>query len=187
MMRKKGEWTIKETAQKFECEFFEVIQDQVIKPDGSDGSYETIKMKPGVNVLPIDENGNVYLTTQYRYALEDDCLEVIAGGIETGETPIQSAKKEAHEELGIEAEEWTEFGVLNVDTSIVNSQAHQFLARKLKFKEPEQEGSENIKAVKVTLQEAVEKVLRGEITHAPSAALILKAHVFLQKDNAKSV
>ena len=57
-MKKKGEWTIKETAQKFECEFFEVIEDMVIKPDGSDGAYQTIKMKPGVNVLPLDEEGN---------------------------------------------------------------------------------------------------------------------------------
>ena len=184
-MKKKGEWTIKETAQKFKCDFFEVIEDMVIKPDGSDGSYQTIKMKPGVNVLPLDEDGNVYLTTQYRYALEQECVEVIAGGIEKGETPLYSAKKEAHEELGIEAEEWHEFGVMDVDTSIVNSQAHQFLARKLKFKEPEQEGSENIKALKVSLKEAVEKVLRGEITHAPSATLILKAHVFLQQDNQK--
>jgi 8-oxo-dGTP pyrophosphatase MutT (NUDIX family) len=184
-MKKKGEWTIKETAQKFNCDFFEVIEDKVIKPDGSDGCYATIKMKPGVNVLPLDENGNVYLTRQYRYALEHECIEVIAGGIEEGETPLDSAKKEAHEELGIEAEEWKEFGVMDVDTSIVNSQAHQFLARKLKFKEPEQEGSENIKGVKVSLKEAVEKVLRGEITHAPSASLILKAHVFLQQNDVK--
>lgn len=184
-MKKKGEWTIKESAQKFECEFFEVIEDKVIKPDGSDGCYATIKMKPGVNVLPLDEEGNVYLTTQYRYALEHECVEVIAGGIEEGETPLDSAKKEAREELGILAEEWHEFGKLDVDTSIVNSPAHQFLARKLKFKEPEQEGSENIKAVKVPLREAVEKVLRGEITHAPSATLILKAHVFLQQSDKK--
>lgn len=187
VMKKKGEWTIKETEQKFECDFFEVIEDKVIKPDGSDGCYATIKMKPGVNVLPLDEDGNVYLTTQYRYALEDECIEVIAGGIEENETPIETAKKEAREELGILAEEWHEFGKLEVDTSIINSAAHQFLARKLKFKEPEQEGSENIKTVKVSLKEAVEKVLRGEIMHAPSATLILKAHVFLQQNDDKPV
>ena len=186
MQKKKGEWTITETAKKFKCEFFEVTEDKVIKPDGSEGCYATIKMKPGVNVLPLDENGNVYLTTQYRYALEQNCVEVIAGGIEENESPIESAKKEAREELGIEAGEWTELGKLDIDTSIVNSPAHQFLARKLTFKKPEQEGSENIKAVKVPLSEAVEKVLRGEISHAPSAALIMKAHIFLQERNGKS-
>lgn len=185
-MKKKGEWTIKETEQKFECEFFRVIEDKVIRPDGTEGCYATIKMKPGVNVLPLDEDGSVYLTTQYRYALEHECVEVIAGGIEEGETPLETAKKEAREELGILAEEWHEFGKLDVDTSIINSPAHQFLARKLTFKEPEQEGSENIKAVKVSLKEAVEKVLRGEITHAPSASLILKTHVFLEQNDAKS-
>lgn len=184
-MKKKGEWTIKETAKKFECDFFEVIEDQVIKPDGSDGCYATVKMKPGVNVLPLDDDGNVYLTTQYRYALERECLEVIAGGIEENETPFDSAKKEAREELGIRAEEWHEFGVLDVDTSIVNSPAHQFLARRLKFGESEQESSENIKGVKLSLKEAVEKVLRGEITHAPSASLIMKTFIFLQSNDDK--
>jgi ADP-ribose pyrophosphatase len=186
MTKKKGEWTVKETAQKFECEFFQVIEDQVIKPDGTNGTYQTIKMKPGVNVLPIDNEGNVYLTTQYRYALERNSIEVCAGGIEEGETPIDSAKKEAREELGILAEEWAELGSVDVDTSIVNSPAYQFVAQKLTFKEPEQEGSENIKTLKLSLEEAVERVLNGEISHAPSATLIMKAHVFLEKKNAES-
>jgi 8-oxo-dGTP pyrophosphatase MutT (NUDIX family) len=181
MHRKKDEWTIKASSQRFDCEFFEVIEDEVIKPDGSEGCYATIKMKPGVNVLPVDEEGNVYLTEQYRYAVERKCLEVTAGGVEQGETPLEAAKKEAKQELGIEAEEWTEMGEVDVDTSIVNSKAYQFLARKLAFKETEQEGSENIKTVKMKLSEAVEKVLKSEIKHAPSCALILKAQLHLQR------
>jgi 8-oxo-dGTP pyrophosphatase MutT (NUDIX family) len=184
MEKKKDEWTITATARRFHCEFFEVIEDEVIKPDGEPGCYATVRMKPGVNILPFDDMGNVYLTKQYRYAIERDCLEVTAGGQEEGESPLESAKREAKEELGIEAEEWTDLGSVDVDTSIVNSQAHQFLARQLKFKEPEQESTENIKTVKMKLSEALEKVMNGDITHAPSGVLIMKAHHFLQNNKS---
>jgi hypothetical protein len=64
-----------------------------------------------------------------------------------------------------------------MDTSIIKSPAHLFIAKKLKFTEPEREGSEKIKTIKMSLQEAVEKVMSGEVTHAISAILILKAFI----------
>jgi ADP-ribose pyrophosphatase YjhB (NUDIX family) len=180
MEKRKGEWTVKKTSEKFTCDFFKVFEDEVLQPDGKPGSYATITMKPGVNILPVDDQENVYLTSQFRYAVDKNCLEVTAGGVEEGEEPLASAKREASEELGIEAEEWTDLGLVDVDTSLVNAPAYQFLARKLKFGEPDQEGVENIKSIKMSLKEAVGKVMSGEITHAPSCLLIMKANLFLQ-------
>ena len=181
MERKKGDWTVKNTTQKFKSEFFTVNEDEVIKPDGSEGTYATVLLKPGVCVLPLDDEQNVYLTTQYRYAVEKESLEVPCGGLDEGENPLDGARREAKEELGIEAEEWTELARIETDTSIVNSPAYQFLARKLTFKEPDREGTENIKTLKMSLSKAAEKVLNGEITHALSCVLILKAYIFMQK------
>jgi ADP-ribose pyrophosphatase len=178
MEKKNGPWTIKSSTQKFKNDFIKVIEDKVVTPEGKDSEYATVQMKPGVCILAIDDEENVYLTKQFRYAIGGDSLEVIAGGMDKGDA-LENAKRETEEEMGIEAEEWTELGTAETDTSMVHSPAHFFVARKLKFKEPDREGVEVMETVKMRFDEAVEKVLSGEIKHALSCVLILKAKLKL--------
>jgi len=174
MMRKNGSWTIKNSEKIFENDFFKVVEDDVVSPDGKDQKYATIDFNPGVAVLPVDDDGFVHMTRQFRYALGRDSLECIAGNVE-GEDVLSAAKREAKEELGIVAGEWTPVGRVEVLTAISNSHADLFIARKLTFGEPETEGSEELEPMKIKLEDAYEKVLAGEITHAESCVLILKA------------
>lgn len=174
MEKKNGPWTIKDTQRIYQNEFIEVCEDKVVQPDGNPGEYAIVEMKPGVCILAIDDEENVYLTRQFRYALGAESLEVIAGGIDDDGEPLENAKREAREEMGIEAEEWLDLGEAETDTSIVRSRAHFFVARDLKFTEPEREGTEAMKPIKLKFDEAVEKVLSGEIKHALSCVLILK-------------
>src|SRR5688572_26326138 len=172
MERKNGKWTIKNSEKVFENDFFEVIEDRVIQPDGKDGKYATIKFKSGASVLPLDDEGFIYLTKQFRYAIERFDLECASGSI-SGEKPLEAAKRETLEELGIKAEKWTQFGKLEANTSITKSNAFLFLAEELSFYEPQREKTEEIETVKMKLDEAVEKVLSGEITHDQTCILIL--------------
>ena len=174
MKRKNGSWTILDTTRKYKNEFIEVNEDAVIQPDGEEGKYATVEMKAGCCSLPIDDENNVYLVRQFRYALGAESLEAVCGAREN-EEPIDAAKREVKEELGIEAEDWQSLGEAETDTSIVHCPAHLFIARKLTFKEPEREGSETIETAKMSLDEAVEKVLNSEIKHALSCLVILKA------------
>lgn len=180
MEKKNGPWTIRESKSVFKNEFLELVNDKVIQPDGAGGEYATVEMKPGVLVLAMDDDGYVYLTRQFRYALRAESLEAIAGGIENG-APEENARREAKEELGIEADEWIGLGTAETDTSIVRSRAHFFLARGLKFSAPERDGTEALKPVKMKFGEAVEKALGGEIRHALSCLLILKARLWLNE------
>ena len=173
MQKKHGPWTILNRTQKFKNDFIEVNADEVIQPDGEPGKYATVEMKAGCCSLPIDDENNVYLVRQFRYAVGEESLEAVCGAMEN-EKPIDAAKREVSEELGIEAEDWQSLGTAETDTSIVHCPAHLFIARKLKFKEPQREGSETIETVKMSLDEAVKKVLDGEIKHALSCLLILK-------------
>jgi ADP-ribose pyrophosphatase len=178
MERKNGNWTIKERRKIFENDFFKLFEDEVIQPDGKDGKYATICFVRGVSILPLDDDGFVYLTKQFRYAIERDDLEVVSGAVED-EKPLEAAKREAKEEVGIEAEEWTDLGKIESDTSITNSTAFLFLARRLAFGKPAREGTEQIETVKMKFDEALDKVLKGEITHGQTVALILKASHYL--------
>lgn len=174
MERKNGNWTIKKTEKKFDNDFFKVFEDKVIRPNGEDGEYATIEFVPGVSVLPIDDEDFVYLTRQFRYSAGRETLEVVAGGIED-ESATDAAKREVKEELGINAEEFTEIGTIQLDNSIIKAPSTLFTARKLSFGKPDRDDSEEMETVKISFREAVEKVINGEITHAPSCVLLLKA------------
>lgn len=180
-MRKHGPWTIKETTPKYKNPWIEVNEDQVIRPDGKPGIFGTVKIKSGVSVLPLDDSGFVYLTEEFRYALGKGSIEVVSGAIDKDETPINCAKRELKEELGIEAKEWIDLGLVNPFTSVIASPAYLFLAKNLKFTKRNQEGTEIITLKKFKLGEAVKMVLDSKITHGPSCVLILKANEFLKK------
>jgi 8-oxo-dGTP pyrophosphatase MutT (NUDIX family) len=179
MERKHGPWTIKETAEKYRDEFIAVYEDSVVRPDGKPGTYATVHLKPGVSVLPVDTDGTIYLTRQFRYATGAESIEAVSGGIDE-EDASESAKRELREELGIEASELISLGQMDMDTSIVRSPVSLFLARGLKFTEAEQEGTERIEPFKTTLEQACGMVLRSEITHSPSCVLLLKADRYLE-------
>lgn len=132
-------------------------------------------MKPGVAILPVDEEGTAYLTREFRYAIGRDSIEVAGGGIDEDESPLDAARREAREELGVEANEWSGLGTIDPFTAVVRSPAHLFLARGLSFSPTEHEGTEAIEVVEVPFDEAVRLVLEGTITHGPSCVLILKA------------
>ncbi|HEV2860670.1 MAG TPA: NUDIX hydrolase [Pyrinomonadaceae bacterium] len=181
MGRKNGPWTVEESALKYKNEFIEVHEDKVTRPDGKPGSYATVTVKPGISVIAVDDAGDAYLTRQFRYVLGAESVEAICGAVEEDESPLEAARREAREEAGILADDWQEIGYVDLDTSIFSCRSTLFLARRLKLTEPSPEGVETLSVVKVPLAEAVRMVMDGRITHSPSCALILKAHLMLNE------
>ncbi len=179
--RTKGPWLIEESVQKYKNAWLEVSEDKVIRPDGGTSTFATVRMKPGVSVLAMDDLNEVYLTSEYRYAVERESIEVVSGGIDEGEPPLLAAARELREELGIEATQWSNLGQVDPFTSVIHSPATLFLARKLSFFDSEPEGTELIKVLKFDLSQAVRMVMDSEIKHGPSRVLILKANHFLNR------
>lgn len=169
-----GPWKITASACKYQNEHLKLVEDDVIQPDGEPGKYACVEIKPGISAAALDEEEHIYLTRQFRYSLGRDSMEVVSGGLDGDEPPLEAARRELQEELGIRAETWTSLGRIDVDTSLVRSPGYLFLARRLTFSGSSLDGTEQIQRVRVPLAEAVRMVMDGEITHAPSAVLILK-------------
>ena len=183
MGRKYGPWTIKSSERLYADEFAEVWVDEVSQPGVEPSRRVTMRMKEGVAVLALDGEGFAHLVRTFRYAVGKECVEVVQGGAEEGEEPEASARRELKEELGVEAEEWIDLGLVDAITSQVYSPARIFLARGLRFGEPDTEPTEDLKPLKVKLDEAVRMVMEGEITQGISCALILKASRFLEGES----
>src|SRR3989344_6918742 len=180
-MQQRGLWKIKESHSIYKTPWLEVLEHKVIRPDGTDGIFSIVDVLSGSAVLPIDDEGRIYLVKDYRLAIDQDSLELPGGGIEEGEDPLATAKRELKEELGIEAAKWIELGYFHPFTSMSKSSSHLFLAKKLVFKEAHQDSTEQIQMVKMPFAEAVKKVMQGEIKHGTSCLLILKAKEYLEK------
>jgi ADP-ribose pyrophosphatase len=158
-----------------------VARDEVIRPDGAPGTFAVVHIKAGISVLALDDEGFVYLTEEFRYAVGRHTLEVVSGGADAGEDPLAAAQRELKEELGIEAAEWIDLGRVDPFTSMLLSPTRLFLARRLRFGDHAPEGTEQIRCVKMPLDEAVEAVMDGRITNGPSCVLILKANRWLHE------
>ena len=180
-MKQHGPWKIKSSEVKYKNSWVEVREDAVIRPDGADGNYTVINMKAGASVLPIDDAGNVYLVSEFRYGLGRESVEAAGGAVDDGEEPLTTAKRELEEELGIIAQEWVHLGFVDPFTGMFNSPADLYLARNLSFVSAQQEGTETIKALKIPFAQAAQMVLDSKITHAQSCVLILKAAQYLGK------
>lgn len=170
-----GPWVIKETDTVYLDPFIEVQLDQVVRPDQRDGQHVVVFMKPGACVLPIDDEGNVFLTSEFHYGIGRLSLEVVSGGMEADEDAETTARRELAEELGLAANQWQYVTTVDPFTTIVVSPTHLFVARELRRVKKAPEGTEQIQSVKMPLKEAKQQVLRGEITHGPTCILILWA------------
>lgn len=180
MARKHGLWTIRSSERLYADEFAEVWVDEVSRPNGEPARRVTMRMKPGVAVLALDKEGFAHLVRTFRYAVGKTSVEVVQGGMEGDEEPERAARRELKEELGIEAEELTDMGLVDAITSQVYSPSRLFLARGLTFGEPNTDSTESLRPLKVKFEEAVRMVLGGEMTQGTSCVLILKARLFLE-------
>jgi hypothetical protein len=176
MVKKNGPWVIKETKRIYEDEFIKVDEDEVVRPDGEPGTYSTVRVKPGVIRLAIDNENYVYLTKQFRYALGQDSIEVVCRAVEENESALEAAKREVREEVGIEGSEWADMGTVDLETSIVNCRTSLFIVRDLRHVETDRDPTESMKTLKMSLDKAVAMVMNSEITHGPSCVLSLKAY-----------
>ena len=88
------------------------------------------------------------------------------GGIKKGEGILKAVKRELKEEAGLAASQWEELLRFNTENSVVKSQKYLFLAKELEIVEKALEEDEEIELTKMTISEAVEKVISGEISGA---------------------
>ena len=173
-MQQHGPWKIVSTREVYRDPWITVVRDEVVRPDGDPGSYCVIHIKPGVSVLAMDDDRRVYLTEEFHYAVGSETIELVSGGIDTAEDSLAAAKRELREELGIKAAEWIDLGRVDPFTANVFSPTQLYLARQLTFGVTAQEGTELIRCRSFPLQEVVQMVMEGGITHAPSCVAILK-------------
>jgi 8-oxo-dGTP pyrophosphatase MutT (NUDIX family) len=169
-------WKTLSSKTVYENAWLEISHREVINPAGKDGIYGVVKFKnKALGIIPIDENGNIYLVGQFRYALNEYSWELPEGGGSMDEDILDAAKRELKEETGLLASNWTRLSRIHTSNSATDEEGFLFLAEGLSQTEAEPEETEELQVKKIPLAEAVDMVMRSEITDAISIAGILMA------------
>lgn len=154
-----------------------VQQDTVQLPNGSIIDYTVLDKCAYLVVVPCDAHGNVLLIEQYRYPLEGHgpvMTDLIAGGIQVGEDPLQIAAQELREEGGAIAMQIEQVGVGFTSPGITNEKVYIYFASGITLSTQALEPSEQIRPFWVPGKIAIAMAEAGEMHHISSAYAILR-------------
>lgn len=160
----------------FSGHIFNVHVDRVKIADGSIRPREVVEHHGGVCVVPVDENGNVYMVRQYRYAVGQALLEIPAGKLEKGENPLEGVKRELMEETGCTASSWTDLGVMYPTPGYCSERLYVYLARGLEKGRQHLDDGEILEVESIPLDRLVKMIMAGEICDGKTVFGILKAY-----------
>lgn len=159
----------------YENNWIRVSHDEVVRPNGSEGIYGVVHFKSqAVGVVPVDDEGNTWLVSQSRYTLKQRTWEIPEGGSPLGEDPLDTAKRELEEEVGLCARDWDMLLTLHTSNSVTDEVGYIYVAKGLSLGKQCLEDTEDIEVKKLPLTEAIDMAMRGEITDAMSLAALFK-------------
>jgi ADP-ribose pyrophosphatase len=145
----------------------------VEQADGRRYLREIVEHLPGAATVAVDAAGQVLLVRQHRPAVGSAVLELPAGLIDPGEEPIDTARRELEEETGYRAGRLEPLVSFYTSPGFTDELIHIFLASSLTETAMRHDDEEEIEVVRMPLSEAIELVMRREISDAKTVAGLL--------------
>jgi 8-oxo-dGDP phosphatase len=147
-------------------------EDEIRRPDGSDGTYAVVVKPDYALVVPLDGD-RIRLVEQFRYPIGLRRWEFPQGTAPDQQhlEPVELAARELREETGLSATEYATLGLLDVAPGMSSQRGWAFLATGLTEGDHEREHEEQDMHSEWFTRAEVEQMMRdGEITDAQSLA-----------------
>ena len=147
--------------------------DTVEKAGGRKTTRDVVEHSNCIAVGAIDEQDNILLVRQFRYPVGRFLLEIPAGGIDPGEEPLDSVRRELQEEIGYFPRRIDTLGGFYSVPGYGTEYLHCFLATDLVPGRLVAEDTEDIELVRISPDEIPRFITSGEICDAKSIAALL--------------
>ena len=141
--------------------------------DGRRHKREIVVHRGAAVILPVLPDGRIMMIKTYRYAVNEHLLELPAGTIDPGESPINCAGRELMEETGYIAGKLTRIGSFYASPGILTEKMHAYLATDLLPHAGEKDVGEEIELQPMTFEEALKLVTDGDIIDAKTITTLL--------------
>ncbi len=132
-------------------------------PDNSQGSREIIEHSGGATIIPVTTDNNIIMVKQYRKAPEEILLELPAGKLEKGESPLECVKRELEEETGYRAHNIKKLFSFYTSPGYSNEILHLFIGEQLEFTSRNPDPGEFIERIIIKPEEIMDLIFDGKI------------------------
>lgn len=164
----------------FEGRVLHFKHDEAQLSDGTREMREIVEHPGGVCIAALDDDNNLLFVRQFRYPYKEVVLELPAGKLEKGSTPLENGKRELMEETGAQGYSYLSLGQVYPSPGYTNEIIHLYACRiQAQGKSCPDEG-EILNMEKIPLSKAVEMVLNNQIPDAKTQIAVLKTAMLLQ-------
>ncbi len=145
-------------------------------PNGKEATRDIV-LHPGASVIvPVNENGEIYMVRQFRKPLDFTTLELPAGKLDSpGEDPKICAERELIEETGLRAQSIEHLISIHTTPGFCNEVIHMYMATGLTQGESCTDEDEFLDVDKIHVSQLVDMILEHKITDAKTIIGVLLA------------
>jgi ADP-ribose pyrophosphatase len=148
---------------------------EVTLPNGKKATRDLVTHPGASVVIPISDNGELYMVRQYRKPIGKESLEVPAGKLDKGEEPMVCAHRELKEETGLETAKMNHILSVNSTPGFCDEVLHMYVATELSEGEACADEDEFISSERIPIKKLIDMVLNHEITDSKTIIGILLA------------
>lgn len=155
--------------------FLSLDRRYLIDAHGRSLPRDVVRHPGGVAVLPV-HNGQVWLVSQFRTAVEQQLLEIPAGKLDPTDSHLPTAaRRELLEEIGATAAEVIHLTSMFPSPGYTDEVLHIFAATGLSFGERAPDGAEELhsEVFVYTLEDALRSIETGEIRDSKTQIALL--------------
>jgi ADP-ribose diphosphatase len=114
---------------------------------------EIVEHPGAVAIVAVDGDGQVALVRQRREAARKHLLELPAGTLEEGESPLESARRELEEETGLSGGNWLEVAAFYTTPGFCRERMHLFFAEDLEQGDASPADDEDLELVRWAVED----------------------------------
>jgi ADP-ribose pyrophosphatase len=180
-MRKSGSgkgraWRIVRSERGPELRIFNSRFDWVENPrNGKILKAVVLETPEWVNVVALTPRRRIVAVRQFRFGIRRQSLEVPAGLVEVGETPLQAARRELEEETGYKARKWKAISWSFANPAFLDNRAYHFLALDVhRVHPPRLDDGEDLECCELTLAEIRGAIRSGRMRNAMTLLALSK-------------
>ncbi len=177
-------WRVLKTDYPYEGKVNKLRADRLSIPGRGEMNFSYLERAQSVIVVPVTAEGEIVLIRQYRFPVDEHCLEFPAGGMhDTGDASLEAVvRKELQEEIGAGAGTVESVTWFFSSDSLSNEVCHVHLALDVKLTEKsDTEPGEHIETVVLPASEVLALVRRGDMRTGTCALSFLLCEARLRE------
>ncbi|MXV63526.1 NUDIX domain-containing protein [Natronorubrum sp. JWXQ-INN-674] len=168
------DWETLDRRVAYTCPGFDVVNESVQLPDGTETDFDYLSEPESICVLPFTPDGDVVCIEEWRQAVSRINRGLPVGGTEPEDDDLEAAAhRELAEETGYEADRVESLVTVEPANGIADSVLHVFVAYGCRETADQQlDHNESIRPARCSLEELREDVRTGEIRDGRTALAV---------------